>query len=122
MRQRTPNWLSFACERRRGSRFAALVPVLALAACAGGDGGWTRANTPPTDAAAALESCNGDIRAALDPEYGVDSDIIASRSTDWKRSGIYSMQRDQAVASSAELSDRLVAQCMIGKGFTQRPQ
>ncbi|HWK46133.1 MAG TPA: hypothetical protein VNT30_15535 [Stellaceae bacterium] len=117
MQQRTSNWLSFTC---RIPRRLSIAVVLGLAGCGGGDGGWTRGNTPPSDAAAALSACNSETRAALNPDYGVDSDIIASRADDWRKAGIYSMATEQTRASNGARADRMVAECMAAKGFTQR--
>ncbi len=116
-------WLTFAC--RNGDRrypvaaLACLVMLSTLAACSTGDGGWQRANSTPDQAAAALSECRSQATADLSRDLNIDTDIVSTHASDWRKIGIYDTQRINTEYPDASRADHLTAACMSGKGFTQ---
>jgi hypothetical protein len=131
MRQLNAIWLSFACRDGDRRHLAAtltgpamltgLVMLSTLAACAAGDGGWQRANTPPDQAAAALSDCRTQATADLRRDFNIDTDIESTHASDWRKIGIYDTQRSLTEYPDATRADHLIAACMSAKGFSQNP-
>jgi hypothetical protein len=98
-------------------RTASLVTLLALAACGGGQ--WTKPETSREKAAQDLSECRHAAEIANRRDSDIDTDILASRGTDWERLGVISTKRAEYADSNRARSGDIVTRCMLGKGYTQ---
>lgn len=99
-------------------RIGSFVLVVALAAC-GGAGQWTKPETTREKAAQDLSECRHVAEIANRRDSDIDTDILASRGTDWERLGIITTKRAEYADSNRVRSGDIVTRCMIGKGYTQ---
>jgi hypothetical protein len=99
-------------------RIGSLAVLLALAAC-GGAGQWTKPETSREKAAQDYSDCRHLAEVANQRDSDIDTDILASRGTDWERLGVISTKRAEFADSNRARSGDIVTRCMIGKGYTQ---
>jgi hypothetical protein len=99
-------------------RIGSLAVLLALAAC-GGAGQWTKPETSREKAAQDYSDCRHLAEVANQRDSDIDTDILASRGTDWERLGVISTKRAEFADSNRVRSGDIVTRCMIGKGYTQ---
>jgi hypothetical protein len=99
-------------------RNGSLVLLLALAAC-NGPGQWSKPETTREKAAQDYSECRHAAELANRRDSDIDTDILASRGTDWERLGVISTKREQFADSNRARSGDMVARCMIAKGYTQ---
>ena len=94
-----------------------LVAVaVVLSGCAGG-GDWARSGTSPQQTAAELSDCQSQARAATERDTNIMSDIMATRGTDWRQTGVMSTQMSEFAAENRNRTSDIIHRCMIGKGF-----
>ena len=99
-------------------RIGSLVLLLALPACDGG-GQWSKPETTREKAAQDYSECRHSAEVANRRDSDIDTDILASRGTDWERAGVISTKRAEYADSNRVRSGDMVTRCMIGKGYTQ---
>jgi hypothetical protein len=99
-------------------RIGSLVLLLALPACAGA-GQWSKPETTREKAAQDYSECRHAAELANRRDSDIDTDILASRGTDWERLGVISTKRAEYADSNRARSGDMVTRCMIGKGYTQ---
>jgi hypothetical protein len=90
--------------------------ALLLAGCAD-DGTWTKPGATEDKIAAELDGCRDEARVALQRDAGIDADIMATRGTDWQRTGTLGINRDEMAAHRSGGVEAFVARCMAAKGF-----
>jgi hypothetical protein len=87
---------------------------------------WNKQGASPQETAAALSTCNGQARAATDRDTNITTDIMATRSNNWSNTaGPVGTQSQYSSGGQGQLfenqdrdlSESIVYQCMIGKGF-----
>jgi hypothetical protein len=104
-------------------RLAAAIFCLLPAACFQASGGeWAKQGVDGNIAARDLGLCQREARLQAGAEAKIDQDIIASRGTDWQRTGSYAGNVDQLNASNATRERDMVARCMKSKGYAQGGQ
>jgi hypothetical protein len=92
-----------------------LCLVLTLAAC-GAE--WRKPGVSAEKAGKDYSECRHRAEMAQRRDSNIDTDILASRGTDWNRAGVLQTKRnDYADANSARSGD-VVERCMIDKGYT----
>jgi hypothetical protein len=99
-------------------RIGSLVLLLAVPAC-GGVGQWSKPETTREKAAQDYSECRHAAEVANRRDSDIDTDILASRGTDWERLGVISTKRAEYADSNRVRSGDMVTRCMIGKGYTQ---
>ena len=99
-------------------RIGSLVLLLALPAC-DGVGQWSKPETTREKAAQDYSECRHAAEVANRRDSDIDTDILASRGTDWERAGVISTKRAEYADSNRARSGDMVTRCMIGKGYTQ---
>jgi hypothetical protein len=97
-------------------RSLTLASMLALLACAS-QPEWTKEGTSPQVVAQELSECKAMAREATERDANIMTDIMASRGTDWQRTGVMDAHRQNFTAGEGERSDDIIKRCMIGKGF-----
>jgi hypothetical protein len=103
--------LTFSC------RFAIAAALLCLAGCADTGRAWTKAGVSTAQRAADFNECQDEARQQTQRQYAIDSDIMASRGNDWRRSGTYNLESDRLTADAGDKSTRIMNACMVGKGY-----
>src|SRR5436309_337276 len=96
-------------------RFAALA--LLLAGCADDSNAWTKPGATENAVSADLGECRGEARALTRRDAGIDADIMATRSTDWQRTGTLGLKRDEMAQHGSNAAQAIVARCMAAKGY-----
>lgn len=99
-------------------RIGSLVLLLALPACDAG-GQWSKPETTREKAAQDYSECRHAAEVANRRDSDIDTDILASRGTDWERLGVISTKRAEFADSNRARSGDMVSRCMIAKGYTQ---
>lgn len=99
-------------------RIGSFVLLLALSACDSG-GQWSKADTTREKAAQDYSECRHAAEVANRRDSDIDTDILASRGTDWERLGVISTKRSEFADSNRARSGDMVTRCMIGKGYTR---
>ena len=98
-------------------RIGSLVLLLVLPACGGGQ--WSKPQTTHEKAAQDYSECRHAAEVANRRDSDIDTDILASRGTDWERLGVISTKRSEFADSNRARSGDMVSRCMLGKGYTQ---
>jgi hypothetical protein len=93
-----------------------LALAVILTGCAG-DGGWTRSDTSPKQAATEFSDCQSQARAATQRDTNIMNDIMATRGNDWRRTDVMGTQTSLFAAENHDRASDIVNRCMIGKGF-----
>jgi hypothetical protein len=96
-------------------RAGLIVAMLLLAACGGAR--WTKSGISPGAASADLDDCESQARAATRRDTQIDADIMASRGTDWQRTGTLGIKRDDMAMSTGAHFEDVVGRCMSAKGY-----
>jgi hypothetical protein len=99
-------------------RIGSLVLLLALSAC-GGAGQWSKPEVTREKAAQDYSECRHAAEVANRRDSDIDTDILASRGTDWERLGVISTKRAEFADSNRARSGDMVSRCMIAKGYTR---
>ena len=99
-------------------RIGSLVLLLALPGCDGA-GQWSKPETTREKAAQDYSECRHAAELANRRDSDIDTDILASRGTDWERLGVISTKRAEFADSNRARSGDMVTRCMIAKGYTQ---
>jgi hypothetical protein len=99
-------------------RIGSLVLLLALSAC-GGAGQWSKPEATREKAAQDYSECRHAAEVANRRDSDIDTDILASRGTDWERLGVISTKRAEFADSNRARSGDMVSRCMIAKGYTR---
>lgn len=95
--------------------------VLLIAGCSGGSRGWTKPGISPDEAAAEYSDCESQARSATQRDAAIDADILASRGTDWQRTGTLGLKRDDMANSNRGQAQRIIGRCMAAKGYAPAP-
>ena len=98
-------------------RIGSLAMLLALAACGGAEQ-WSKPDTPREKAAQDYSECRHVAEIANRRDSDIDTDILASRGTDWERLGVISTKRAEFADSNRARTGDIVTRCMIGKGYS----
>jgi hypothetical protein len=93
-----------------------LVLAVLLVGCAG-PGDWKRQGSTSQQTAAELADCQSQAREATERDTNIMSDIMATRGTDWRQTGVMSTQMSEFAAENHNRTSDIVNRCMIGKGF-----
>lgn len=99
----------------------AAVAILVLAGCSGASGGWTKPGVSPATAESDFSDCESQARGATQRDAAIDADILASRGTDWQRTGALPFKRDDMANSNRGRAQQIIARCMVGKGYAPAP-
>lgn len=78
---------------------------------------WQKRSKTPEATQTDLAACKDFAREATDVDSNIDSDIIASRGTDWQSSGNYTARTEATRQPTARRNDRIVERCMEAKGY-----
>ena len=97
-------------------RSLALGCALALLGCAGGPE-WSKEGVSQQATAEALAECKSIAREATQRDTNIMTDIMATRSSDWQRSGVLATHVQTFSIEDSNRSGDIVERCMIGKGF-----
>ncbi len=104
--------LTFTC------RCGVAAMLLLLAGCAG-SGGWTKPGTDAALRSADFSDCQDLSRQQTQRQYAIDSDIMASRGSDWHRSGTFNLETDRINSDPGVQTDQIIAGCMHARGYTK---
>jgi hypothetical protein len=94
---------------------AALALALALAGCVSS---WSKPGVAPEAAAQDLSECRHTAELANRRDSDIDTDILASRGTDWEHYDVLGIRRGDYADSNYRRTSDIVDNCMIGKGYT----
>ncbi len=94
----------------------ALACLLALIGCAGRSE-WSKEGTSPQLTGQALADCQSIAREATQRDTNIMTDIMASRGSDWQRTGVMGTHVEAFSLEDRGRTDEIVNRCMIGKGF-----
>jgi hypothetical protein len=95
-----------------------VIIFLALTACAEETNRWTKPGVSPAMASTDYDRCVREAREAARRNEQINADILASRGTDWQRTGILSAKEADMASSSRSQADRALAACMAAKGYS----
>jgi hypothetical protein len=101
-------------------RTALLLLLAGLWACSGASN-WSRPGASPEATRADLEACRSEANAATRQDQGIDSDIMATRSQDWQRTGTLGAKRDTFAMQNRGRASDIVELCMRSKGYSPAP-
>ena len=96
----------------------ALALLPALAGCAAG-GGWAKAGADASATDAAYAECRAQAAGAIEPEIGINEDILATRQNDWQRSHVGQVASETMREQTRDRAAALVDSCMRAKGFAR---
>lgn len=97
------------------------MAMLLLAGCGGGSDRWTKPGISPDAASADYSECESRARTATERDARIDADILASRSTDWQRTGTLGMKRDDMANANRQQARQIIGRCMAAKGYAPAP-
>jgi hypothetical protein len=103
-------------KRIAGLQIAGLGLALVLVGCAG-SGDWARQGSTSQQTAAELSDCLSQAREATERDTNIMTDILATRSSDWNRTGVMSTQMSEFSAENHNQTADIVKRCMLAKGF-----
>jgi hypothetical protein len=95
----------------------AIVVILILGACVSEAETWQKEGAAGDGRSRDLAECRSEARRAVQRDVNIDTDIMASRGTDWQNSGVITARRDTMQSSNAGRFDDVVAGCMRGRGY-----
>jgi hypothetical protein len=98
----------------------ALFAAFLLAGCAAA-GNWTKPGADATATAAAYRECRGMADTAVEPEVGINEDILATRQGDWQRSRIGEVESNAMQDHTRDRAASIIDACMQAEGFTRAP-
>jgi hypothetical protein len=101
----------------RMKRACVAMVLLLLAGCSGGSREWTKAGVSADEAEAEYSDCEGQARSATQRDAAIDADILASRGTDWQRTGTLGLKRDDMANANRGQAQRIIGRCMTAKGY-----
>jgi hypothetical protein len=96
---------------------ACLAMALLLTGC-GSDRDWARTGSDSQQTAAALSDCQAQARDATQRDTNIMTDIMATRGNDWRNTDVMQVQTANFAAENHNRTSDIVAQCMIGKGYS----
>lgn len=102
-------------------RACVTMAMLLLAGCGGGSDRWTKPGVSPDTASADYSDCESQARSATQRDTRIDADILASRGTDWQRTGTLDIKRDDMANANRGLAQRIIGRCMVAKGYAPAP-
>ena len=103
-------------KRIAGLQIAGLGLALVLVGCAGG-GDWARQGSTSQQTATELSDCQSQAREATERDTNIMTDILATRSSDWRQTGVMSTQMSEFSAENHNQTVGIVKRCMLAKGF-----
>jgi hypothetical protein len=98
------------------SMTAAAFLVL-LAACTPDTGRWDKDGASADARGRDLSECRAEARRAVERDQNIDTDIMASRSTDWQNTGTIVQRRDTMRYSNIGRYEDVIAGCMKARGY-----
>ena len=90
--------------------------LFALAGCGGVE--WSKQGVTQEQAARDYAECRHAAETAQRRDIDIDTDIAATRSHDWQRTGILTMKRNNYADANEARSGDFVERCMVGKGYS----
>lgn len=93
-----------------------LICALALLGCVGRPE-WSKEGVSQQAVAEALADCQNIAREATQRDVNIETDIMATRGSDWQRTGVMAEHVDAFSAENSSRTSDIVNRCMIGKGF-----
>lgn len=97
-------------------RSLTLACALALMGCASHPE-WSKDGASPEVAARELAECQSIAREATERDTNIMTDILATRGSDWQRTGVMDTHVRTFDAENRTREGDIVNRCMIGKGF-----
>ena len=101
-------------------RIALLLLLAGLSGCSGASN-WSRPGASPETTRADLDACRSEANAATRQDQGIDSDIMATRSQDWQRTGTLGAKRETLAMQNQGRASDIVDLCMRSKGYASAP-
>ena len=98
------------------TRFVAVASLLVLFGCAGKPD-WSKDGTSQQATAQALAECQSIAREATQRDTNIMTDILATRGTDWQRTGVMDTHVQAFSLEDSNRTGDIINRCMIGKGF-----
>ena len=89
--------------------------LLVLAAC---KSDWRKSGVSSEKAGKDYSECRHRAEMAQRRDSNIDTDILASRGTDWSRAGVLQTKRDNYADANSARSGDIVERCMIDKGYS----
>lgn len=99
----------------------ALAAAALLGGCASGAAEWTKPGADEAAVAQAYRSCRELADARVGPEIGINQDILATRSTDWRRSQVGNLEARTMTEMTRDRGASIIASCMSAYGFQRAP-
>jgi len=91
--------------------------ALVLIGCAAGGGRWIKPGADDATVSVDLGACRAEAREAARRDNAIDSDILASRGTDWQHGGTLGLVEDEMASARASRGDAVLARCMATRGY-----
>jgi len=98
------------------TRISTLLCVLVVLGCAGRPE-WSKDGLSQQATARELADCQSIAREATQRDTNIITDIMATRSADWQRTGVMGTRVQAFSLEDSNRSGDIVNRCMIGKGF-----
>ncbi len=92
--------------------------ALLLAGCAAA-GNWTKPGVNAAATAKEYRDCRTLAGSAVKTDSDIDQDILATRSTDWQRSGVVRVETQNQLDQTRDRATAIVGSCMRAKGFAK---
>jgi len=103
------------------SRALLLATGLLLAGCAAA-AGWSKPGADNAAASGAYDECRALAESAVRTDADIDQDILATRQSDWQRSGVVRVQTRTMHEQTRDRASALTDSCMQAKGFARPPR
>ena len=92
--------------------------ALLIAGCAA-TGSWTKAGADAAAAARDYQDCRALAETAVETQAAIDQDILATRRSDWQRSGAVRADTQSMQEGTRDRAAAIVDRCMRAKGFVK---
>jgi hypothetical protein len=102
-------------------RICAATAMLLLAGCGGSSDRWTKPGVSTDAVEADYADCESQARSATRRDENIDADILASRGTDWQRTGTLGMKRDDMANANRGQAQQIIGRCMTARGYRPAP-
>jgi hypothetical protein len=93
-----------------------LAPLVILAGCSGKPP-WTKPGTNTDAVRDDFSECRALANAAVAQDANIDSDILATRSGDWQRTGTLGAKKSTFAVQDQGHARDIIASCMAAKGY-----
>ncbi len=99
---------------------ALLLLVLAVAGCGLARPPWQKPGASVDQVSADYEDCLARVRHLTQRDYAIDTDIAASRGSDWRNTGNYQSRVDTNQSADAAYAEGQITGCMTAKGYAPK--